>query len=114
VLHGDCEVWVTDADGNAAEVAELHEGDAFGEMSLLTGEPTTAAVVMPEGGILLHLPAADWQKISGAAATLGEKLTALADVRRGEIADLITDGSVELEEVPDVAWAVEGLDGEGK
>lgn len=114
VLHGDCEVWVTDADGNAAQVAELHEGDAFGEMSLLTGEPTTAAVVMPEGGILLHLPAADWQKISGAAATLGEKLTALADVRRGEIADLITDGSVELEEVPDVAWAVEGLDGEGK
>jgi CRP-like cAMP-binding protein len=109
VLHGDCEIWVTDAEGNAAQIAELHEGDAFGEMSLLTGEPTSAAVLMPEGGILLHLPAAEWQQIAGAAAKLGEKLTALADVRRGEIADLVADGSVELEEVADVAWAVEGL-----
>jgi len=112
VLHGDCEVWVTDADGNGTQVAELQEGDAFGEMSLLTGEPTSAAVLMPGGGLLLHLSAADWQAISGAAASLGEKLTALADLRRGQNADLIS-GPVELEEIPDVAWAVEGLDGEG-
>ncbi len=109
VLHGDCEVWVTDPDGNAAEIAELHEGDAFGEMSLLTGQPTTASVVMPEGGILLHLPAADWHKLSGAAPTLGEALTALADVRRTEIEAFVADGSVDIEEVADNAWAIEGL-----
>ena len=109
VLHGDCEVWVTDAEGNAAELAELREGDAFGEMSLLTGQATTASVLMPEGGILLHLPAEDWHKISGAAAKLGEALTALADVRRGEIEEFVADGSVELEVFDDVSWAVDGL-----
>ena len=109
VLHGDCEVWVTDADGNAAQIADLHEGDAFGEMSLLTGQPTTASVVMPDGGILLHLPAADWHKLSGAAPTLGEALTALADVRRTEIEAFVADGSVDIEEVADTAWAIEGL-----
>jgi CRP-like cAMP-binding protein len=114
VLHGDCEVWVTDADGNAAEIAELHEGDAFGEMSLLTGQPTTASVVMPDGGILLHLPAADWHKLSGAAPTLGEALTALADVRRTEIEAFVADGSVDIEEVEDTSWAIEGLAGTNK
>lgn len=114
VLHGDCEVWVTDADGDAAEIAELHEGDAFGEMSLLTGQPTTASVVMPDGGILLHLPAADWHKLSGAAPTLGEALTALADVRRTEIEAFVADGSVDIEEVEDTSWAIEGLAGTSK
>ena len=116
VLHGDCEVWVSGPDGDAAQIAELHEGDAFGEMSLLTGQPTTASVVMPDGGLLLHLPAAEWAKLQGAVPKLDERLSALADVRRAEIEELTTDGSVQLEEVADVSWAVDGLpvDGEAK
>lgn len=114
VLHGDCEVWVTDADGNAAELAELHEGDAFGEMSLLTGQPTTASVVMPDGGILLHLSAEDWKTLSGQTAQLGDALTALADVRRQEIETFVADGSVDLaiEDMGDQAWAVGDGNGE--
>lgn len=102
VLHGTAEVWV---DG-ANRVAVLTEGDAFGEMSLLSGEPTTASVRMPEGGVLLHLPADAWREMGGRVQSLAKELEALADVRRGELVDLAEPIAGDYE-VVDESWLVD-------
>jgi CRP-like cAMP-binding protein len=109
LLHGRGEVWVTDPDGNAGQVADLDAGDAFGEMSLLTGQPTTARIVLPEGGIALHLSAAAWNLLKAKAPELDQGLAQLADVRRGELQGYLAEGTVELVEdaVDDAAWAIE-------
>ncbi len=85
ILHGEAEVWTEDEEEARVRVATLNEGDAFGEFSLLTEQPTTASVWMPDGGVLLHLPAQRFQQIRGAVPTLDEELTAMMDVRRGEL-----------------------------
>lgn len=43
VLHGEAEV-VVDGSGGRTTVARLHDGEFFGEMGLLTGEPRSATV----------------------------------------------------------------------
>lgn len=102
VLHGSAEVWT----GGDTRVAVLSEGDAFGEMSLLTGEPTTAAVRMPDGGVLLHLPTEAWREQGGRVEGLARELEDLADVRRGELADL-ADPVEGTFEVVDESWLLE-------
>ncbi len=108
ILHGLAEVVV---DGRV--VAELTEGDAFGEMSLLTGDPTTAAVRMREGGILLHLDPASFNAVRAADAKLEAGLAQLMDVRRGELqrfqADVQDADDVEVIEELDGDWII-GLD----
>jgi len=101
VLHGEAEVWAVDDDGDRMRVARLTEGDAFGEVSLLTGEPTTASVLMPEGGALLHLSADAWRGLRGEMPAFEQELTELMDVRRGELADLVRPVEGDFEDVDD-------------
>ncbi len=89
VLHGEAEVWTTDEAGEAVRVAVLAEGDVFGERSLLTGEPTSAAVRLPEGGALLHLPVEAWRAVRGFVPAIEVELAALADVRHDELVALV-------------------------
>ncbi len=104
LLHGSAEVWASEGDsGDRTRVAVLTEGDAFGEMSLLSGDPTSAAVRMPEGGVLLHLPPGDFDALKG---VLGGGLEALAEIRRGELSDLIDPVGEDFEQV-DEAWLVD-------
>ena len=105
VLHGTAEVWAHGPHGTA-RVAALGEGDAFGEMSLLSGQPTAASVHMPEGGVLLHLGAADYEPLAEGVQALSRGLEALADVRRGELHDLVEPLEADLVPVDD-AWLVE-------
>ncbi len=44
ILNGRVEVYVSDSSGRKTHLADLHDGDYFGEMSLLTGEPRSASV----------------------------------------------------------------------
>ncbi len=105
LLHGAAEVWAHGPNGTA-RVAQLSEGDAFGEMSLLSGEPTTASVRLPEGGVLLHLPAADFRPHAQEAQAFSRGLEALADIRRGELNDLV-EPLEDTFEVVDEAWLVD-------
>ena len=104
VLHGEADVWTRTQGAEPLRVATLTEGDAFGEFSLLTGQPTTAAVRMPEGGVLLHLSAASFKRLRPQLGTLESGLTEMMEVRRGELRDLVDqveDG--DFEQVDD-AW----------
>ena len=85
LLHGVAEVWTADDSGTPRKVATLTEGDAFGEMSLLTGDPTTAAVRLPHGGIVLHLSPEAYAGLRAGAADLEAELAELMDVRRGKL-----------------------------
>jgi CRP-like cAMP-binding protein len=89
VLHGAAEVWTRTPGAEPIRVATLTEGDAFGEFSLLTGQPTTAAVRMPEGGVLLHLSAKNFARLRPHLGTLETGLTEMMEVRRGELDDLV-------------------------
>jgi CRP-like cAMP-binding protein len=109
VLHGHAEVWTRGEDGDHIRVATLSEGDAFGEFSLLTGQPTTAAVRMPDGGALLHLSASNFKRLRPQLGRLETGLTELMEVRRTELDELV--GLVESAgaagtdfEVVDDAW----------
>jgi CRP-like cAMP-binding protein len=105
VLYGAAEVW---ADGT--RVAQLGEGDAFGEMSLLTGRPTTAAVRMPDGGIVLHLPSEAWASLRGGVPALEQQLGDLADVRRGGLVQVTGAAPADADAEPvDERWALDGF-----
>ncbi len=105
LLHGVAEVWAHGPNGTA-RVAQLSEGDAFGEMSLLSGEATTASVRLPEGGVLLHLAASDFEPHAQETQAFSRGLEALADVRRGELTDLV-EPLEDTFEVVDEAWLVD-------
>lgn len=97
MLYGSAEVRVQAKDGTDKKVAELTEGDAFGEMSLLSGDPTTASVRTPTGAIALHLAPADYQRIRGNAADLTAGLGQLADFRRGVLNAYLTAPPLPIE-----------------
>ncbi len=44
ISNGRVEVYVSDSSGRKTHLADLHDRDYFGEMSLLTGEPRSASV----------------------------------------------------------------------
>jgi CRP-like cAMP-binding protein len=108
VLHGEADVWVTDsaAEGRT-RVAVLHEGDVFGELSLLTGAPTTASVATPRGAVLLHLGPADFAAVRDDLPAVVNELVELSETRRGELEEMVGALADEgTEEVVDDTWLV--------
>lgn len=90
ILHGEAEVWTEANPGSArTRVATLNEGDAFGEMSLLTGERTSASVWMMDGGVLLHLPTEAYHVLRNVMPALESELTEMMFVRRGELQAIV-------------------------
>ncbi len=49
LVTGQLEAAVTEQDGNRQKVGEVHAGNSFGEMALLSGTPRTATVSVPVG-----------------------------------------------------------------
>ncbi len=62
VLHGSVNVAAKKGD-QPIELANLKEGEIFGEMSLLTRKPATATVTSSGNSILLKLPRASFQEL---------------------------------------------------
>ena len=56
VIHkGSVEIQTTDEEGNKKVIGTLREGDFFGEMSMLTGEPRSATVIAKEETQVLQI-----------------------------------------------------------
>ncbi|MCK8501967.1 cyclic nucleotide-binding domain-containing protein [Myxococcus fulvus] len=62
LLRGRCTPWLLHPDGRRVALAELHEGDVFGEISLLLDKPVSATVRAEGVGVVLRLPRAAFEK----------------------------------------------------
>jgi ATP-binding cassette subfamily B protein len=91
VMSGRLEVAVEDPLG-PRRVAVLSEGDHFGEMALLTGEPRTATVRTIEGCELLALSIRDFNDLISRDPTLKAAVDDLARQRRAAL-DRIVAGA---------------------
>ncbi|MFY2559052.1 cyclic nucleotide-binding domain-containing protein [Corallococcus terminator] len=62
LLRGKCTPWLEHPDGRRMPLAELREGDVFGEISLLLDKPVSATVRADVKGVVLRLPRAAFEK----------------------------------------------------
>ncbi len=106
ILHGEASVMTNRESGRRIHVADLFEGDTFGEISTLTGEATTASVWMPQGGLLLHLPLEAYQSIRSLVPKLDQKLRELMETRKSELADFVEPLDSGFEELGE-AWLLD-------
>jgi CRP-like cAMP-binding protein len=70
-------------------LSELHAGDVFGEMSLLTGEPAMADVRSDGKGFALRLPEWGFQDMGEDHPDVVEYLTLLASARHLQNRELL-------------------------
>ena len=56
IANGEISVTVKGQDGNVFEVARLHQGEFFGEISLITDKVTTANCISVKRGLVFKLP----------------------------------------------------------
>jgi cAMP-dependent protein kinase regulator len=66
IVNGEVSVNTVDAQGKQIQLANLAEGEFFGEISLLTGKPRTATIITNTGTDLLELTREDYGKIVAA------------------------------------------------
>jgi CRP-like cAMP-binding protein len=80
VVSGTFEVLKAGADG-PAKLAELREGDLFGEISLLTKGAATATVAAASSAALLRLPRQDFDELISTHPQILELVSELSDER---------------------------------
>lgn len=62
LLRGRCTPWLEQPHGRRVALAELREGDVFGEISLLLDKPVSATVRADVAGVVLRLERAAFEK----------------------------------------------------
>ncbi|MDE2511897.1 MAG: cyclic nucleotide-binding domain-containing protein [Elusimicrobia bacterium] len=72
--------------GWSEPVARLTDGDFFGEMALLFGEPRSATVRTETETEVFCLAAQDFQRVIGRTPDMAEALREMAEARRRELA----------------------------
>lgn len=83
VLQGEFEVIQFDENGNETVLAVLGQGECFGEMSLITGEPASATVRSRGDAIALSVAREDFQRMLSLAP---EMALTLARILAGRLA----------------------------
>ena len=81
VLAGEVEVSKRQADGGALALARLRAGDVFGEMSLLTNQPTTATVAAALPSTILFLAREYFQRLVQALPAIRQYFEELSQRR---------------------------------
>src|SRR5262249_34185679 len=84
IVDGDAEVQVT-VDGKTQVVAALHDGDFFGEMGLLTGEPRSATVIAKTDVNCYCLSKDAFAEILQRRPEIAEQIAQVLTRRRGEL-----------------------------
>lgn len=82
MLRGEASVRLA---GARDEVARLHAGDVFGEMSLLTGDVRSASVTSVTDCDLLEIDADGFRKVILANPSVLERVTSVVTLRKGEL-----------------------------
>ncbi|HEY6000215.1 MAG TPA: mechanosensitive ion channel family protein [bacterium] len=90
VTRGRVEVRVASA-GQETVVSTLGPGSFFGEMSLLTGDPRTATVVVLEGAEVVAVGREDFRHIAAANPRVLEEMTRIVTARRSRLAESIRE-----------------------
>jgi CRP-like cAMP-binding protein len=88
VLSGRCEVFDSTTEGKEILLAELKEGDVFGEMSMLWHKKTCASVKAVTPCVVLRLPRESFNEVIMTHPQILEVLTALSERRQRQNQDL--------------------------
>ena len=88
IQSGLCEVFVKDQQGFDNRVAQVSKGDFFGEMSLLTGAPSTATVRALEDSTLVVIDKALFTSVIQSNPKTSEALGKVLAQRQKELAQL--------------------------
>jgi CRP-like cAMP-binding protein len=88
VLSGRCEVFDTNTEGKELLLAELKEGDVFGEMSMLWHKKTCASVKATTPCVVLRLPRESFNEVIMTHPQILETLTALSERRQQQNQEL--------------------------
>jgi small-conductance mechanosensitive channel/CRP-like cAMP-binding protein len=83
--RGEARVTLGEAEGAGDDIARLHQGDFFGEMSLLTGEPRTATVTAVTDCELLEIGADAFRRLVLPDPALVERITSAVTARRSDL-----------------------------
>jgi cAMP-dependent protein kinase regulator len=81
LLRGECEVFHPRDDGTAVPYPAMHEGDVFGELSLLQGGPVTATVRAKSTCVLLLLQREWFDELLLQTPAVRERIYAVAGER---------------------------------
>jgi CRP-like cAMP-binding protein len=81
VLAGEVEVSKGQPDGSDLQLARLRAGDVFGEMSLLSNQPTTATVRAARASTILFLAREYFQRLVQALPTIRQYFEQLSHTR---------------------------------
>ncbi|MFY0573916.1 cyclic nucleotide-binding domain-containing protein [Cystobacter fuscus] len=90
LLRGQCRVVHRLPDGHENPHPSLHEGDMFGELSVLLGLPATASVIADTPCTLLRLARADVERLIVMNTGLREALFRLSSERLQRTAQLVS------------------------
>ncbi|HTA20433.1 MAG TPA: cyclic nucleotide-binding domain-containing protein, partial [Polyangia bacterium] len=101
VLAGEVEVSKHQADGGELSLARLRAGDVFGEMSLLTQQPTTATVTAARPSTILFLARDYFQRLVEALPAIRQYFEGLAQRRDIETRLAVGDDENQRHTSPD-------------
>jgi small-conductance mechanosensitive channel/CRP-like cAMP-binding protein len=82
IVMGSAQVAVRGDDGNERTVAKLAQGEVFGEMSLLTGDPRTASVYADDGLVLCAVSKDALLPVLDANPAMAEKMAEIVTLRK--------------------------------
>ncbi len=96
ILHGECSVSIR-SNGLSRTVATLRDGDYFGEMSLLTGEPRTATITAAADCSMWRIAKSDFAPILHENKELAARLSDCLAARRLETEGIFASSAPTLE-----------------
>ena len=102
MLKGAVEVSKKTADGGKLVLAQLKEGDVFGEIALIQETPTTASCKAITRGELLFLPKRDFTGTVARHPELKSELSKITSERLQKTKELLAPSDYELIEDDDL------------
>lgn len=98
ISDGKVEVYVSDNSGRKTHLADLQEGDYFGEMSLLTGEPRSASVSAVSETEVIVVRKDGLADLLETEPSILEPLSEMLEKRLENLSSRVVDRSIEEQE----------------